>query len=55
MDQLQYKLVFIKAVDLHQFSSPLIAVRLGLVPSRSEAAHYVTIAFELLPTSRAIT
>ena len=55
VNQLQYKLVFIKAVDLHQFSFPPFAVRLGLVPSRNVAAHDVTIAFELLPTSRAIT
>ena len=55
VNQLQYKLVFIKAVDLHQFSSPPFAVRLGPVPSRNVTAHDVTIAFELLPTSRAIT
>ena len=55
VNQLQYKLVFIKAVDLHQFSSPPFAVRLGLLPSRNVTAHVVTIAFELFPTFRAIT
>ena len=55
MNQLQYKLVFIKAVDLHQFSSPPFAVRLGSLPSRNVTAHVVTIAFELFPTFRAIT
>ena len=52
-NQLQYKLVFIKAVDLYQFSS--FAVRLGPLPSRNVTAHVVTIAFELFPTFRAIT
>ena len=47
MNQLQYKLVFIKAVDLNQLSSPPFAVRLGPVPSRNVTAHDVTIAFEL--------
>ena len=55
VNQLQYKLVFIKAVDLYQFSSPPFAVRLSPLPSRNVAAHDVTIAFELFPTSRAIT
>ena len=55
VNQLQYKLVFIKAVDLHQFSSPPFAVRLGPLPSRNVTAHVVTIAFELFPTFRAIT
>ena len=55
VNQLQYKLVFIKAVDLHQFSSPPFAVRLGPVPSRNVTAHVVTTAFELFPTFRAIT
>lgn len=55
VNQLQYKLVFIKAVDLNQFCSPPFAVRLGPVPSRNVTAHGVTIAFELLPPSRAIT
>ena len=53
VNQLQYKLVFIKAVDLYQFSS--FAVRLGPLPSRNVTAHVVTIAFELFPTFRAIT
>ena len=51
VNQLQHKLVFIKAIDLHQFSSPHFAVRLGLMPSRNLAAHDVTKAFELRPTS----
>ena len=55
VNQLQYKLVFIKAVDLHQFSSPPFAVRLGPLPSRNVTAHVVTTAFELFPTFRAIT
>ena len=55
VNQLQYKLVFIKAVDLHQFSFPPFAVRLGPLPSRNVTAHVVTIAFELFPTFRAIT
>ena len=53
VNQLQYKLVFIKAVDLYQFSS--FAVRLSPLPSRNVTAHVVTIAFELFPTFRAIT
>ena len=54
VNQLQHKLVFIKAIDLHQFSSRPFAVGLGLMPIRNVGAHDVTVAFELLPTSRAI-
>ena len=51
MNQLQYKLVFIEAVDLHQFSSRLFAGQLGLVPILDGAAHKVAVAFKLHPES----
>ena len=51
VNQLQYKLVFIDAVDLHQFSSPLFADQLSLVPIHDGAAHKVTVVFKLHPES----
>ena len=53
INQVQNKLVFFIAVDLHKISAFAFAVRSSSLPTFDCATHKVTVAFEMRPTSGA--
>ena len=53
--QLQYKLVLLFTVDLHQIFTQSFTAGLGLVPSLDGVAHLVTVAFKICPATRTRT
>ena len=55
MNQVQNKLVFFIAVDLHKISAFAFAVRSSSLPTFDCATHKVTVAFEMRPTTGAGT
>ena len=55
MNQVQNKLVFFIAVDLHKISAFAFAVRSSSLPTFDCATHKVTVAFEMCPTTGAGT
>jgi len=50
-DEIQDKLVFFLAVDLHQFPTQGTAVRESLGPRLEGTAHQVTVIFKVFPTA----
>ena len=55
INQVQNKLVFFIAVDLHKISAFAFAVRSSSLPTFDCATHKVTVAFEMRPTAGAGT
>ena len=55
INQVQNKLVFFIAVDLHKISAFAFAVRSSSLPTFDCATHKVTVAFEMRPTTGAGT
>ena len=55
INQVQNKLVFFIAVDLHKISAFAFAVRSSSLPTFDCATHKVTVAFEMCPTTGAGT